>query len=171
MSHILVPDSFFNEISQWSKQNLLQEYLPKNYHKVGLRFYHIHVFIFVFSFWVSMWDLTSLDWLWLLSASQQLVFRTVGFSGADIRNLVNESAIMSVSTKLQIISLVPEYILYTLHYLGSEIIIGNKIMPMSLSVFLFFLCSGKARYSLPWNMRKSEYYFLIILPWSDIMYI
>ncbi|WVZ02707.1 hypothetical protein V8G54_023513 [Vigna mungo] len=31
-----------------------------------------------------------------LSVSQQLVFRTVGFSGADIRNLVNESAIMSV---------------------------------------------------------------------------
>lgn len=27
----------------------------------------------------------------------QLVFRTVGFSGADIRNLVNEAAIMSVS--------------------------------------------------------------------------
>lgn len=29
--------------------------------------------------------------------SWQLVFRTVGFSGADIRNLVNEAAIMSVS--------------------------------------------------------------------------
>jgi len=28
----------------------------------------------------------------------QLVFRTVGYSGADIRNLVNEAAIMSVSS-------------------------------------------------------------------------
>lgn len=27
----------------------------------------------------------------------QLVFRTVGYSGADIRNLVNEAGIMSVS--------------------------------------------------------------------------
>lgn len=33
----------------------------------------------------------------------QLVFRTVGFSGADIRNLVNESAIMSVSFLLTLI--------------------------------------------------------------------
>ena len=30
----------------------------------------------------------------------QLVFRTVGYSGADIRNLVNEAAIMSVSSFL-----------------------------------------------------------------------
>ena len=30
----------------------------------------------------------------------QLVFRTVGYSGADIRNLVNEGAIMSVSSFL-----------------------------------------------------------------------
>jgi len=37
-----------------------------------------------------------------LSATQQLVFRTVGFSGADIRNLVNEAAIMSVGTEFQI---------------------------------------------------------------------
>jgi len=35
-----------------------------------------------------------------VSATQQLVFRTVGFSGADIRNLVNEAAIMSVCTEL-----------------------------------------------------------------------
>lgn len=32
-----------------------------------------------------------------LSSILQVVFRTVGFSGADIRNLVNEAAIMSVS--------------------------------------------------------------------------
>ncbi|KAH0874443.1 hypothetical protein HID58_071805 [Brassica napus] len=32
----------------------------------------------------------------LPDAKQRLVFRTVGFSGADIRNLVNEAAIMSV---------------------------------------------------------------------------
>ena len=38
--------------------------------------------------------------VWFLASSfwtVQLVYRTVGFSGADIRNLVNEAAIMSVS--------------------------------------------------------------------------
>ena len=33
----------------------------------------------------------------LVSLLVQLVFRTVGYSGADIRNLVNEAGIMSVS--------------------------------------------------------------------------
>lgn len=35
--------------------------------------------------------------LFILFYIEQLVFRTVGYSGADIRNLVNEATIMSVS--------------------------------------------------------------------------
>lgn len=36
-------------------------------------------------------------------SSLQVVFRTVGYSGADIRNLVNEAGIMSVSLFLMIL--------------------------------------------------------------------
>lgn len=39
-----------------------------------------------------------------MPSCMQLVFRTVGYSGADIRNLVNEAGIMSVSHTFDIIN-------------------------------------------------------------------
>lgn len=37
-----------------------------------------------------------MHFIFAVTCNLQLVFRTVGYSGADIRNLVNEAAIMSV---------------------------------------------------------------------------
>ena len=51
----------------------------------------------------SLYDMYVYIWFLIIHGgflwTPQLVFCTVGFSGADIRNLVNEAAIMSVSGK------------------------------------------------------------------------
>lgn len=53
-----------------------------------------------------------LAWAYSYFLILQLVFRTVGYSGADMRNLVNEAGIMSVSRLLKILSMCVSYLLF-----------------------------------------------------------